>query len=96
MEENKKSTKICWLSFPYTAIICLSWELKLPVCHCPFFFFNCEESPYGDPSRYFLKQKDFSIPEIGVLTVLLATADTVLNTTWEGMMTARKIKETSI
>ena len=42
-----------------------------------------------------LKQKNLSIPEISFLTVLLATADTVLNTTGEGAMTARKIKETS-
>lgn len=41
-----------------------------------------------------LKQKNFSTPEIGVLTVLLATADTVLNSTGKGIMTARKIKET--
>ena len=71
-------------------------RIKVTSMPLPPFFCNCEESPYGDPSRYFLKQKDFSIPETGVLTVLLATADTVLNTTWEGPMTARKIKETSI
>ena len=42
-----------------------------------------------------LKQNIFSIPEIGVQMVLLVTADTVLNSTREGTMTERKIKETN-
>ena len=42
-----------------------------------------------------LWQKKFSIPEIGVLTVLWATVDTLENITGEGTITARKIRQTS-
>ena len=42
-----------------------------------------------------LQQKQFDIPEIGVLTVLWATVDTLLNTTKEGTTAARQIGQTS-
>ena len=42
-----------------------------------------------------LQQKQFDIPEIGVLTVLWATVDTLLNTTKEGTTAARQIRQTS-
>lgn len=42
-----------------------------------------------------LQQKQFDIPEIGVLTVLWATVDTLLNTTKEGTIAARQIRQTS-